>query len=324
MDLLSHVLDVSGVRGTVAARVEAGRHWGFTWNNIQGAAVHTVTAGVVWLSLPGRPPLELMPGDVVLLPTGMDHSLSSAPGVITPPCEYAAAGRTQPADGALRFGDGDVQTHILSASYTHDPAVTLQIMRLLPEVVHLRADHGGSCLADTVRLLGRELTYPQMGASVVLNRLVDILLVQLLRVWLAVQATPLQGSWLGVLTDPQMAEALSKLHQQPERSWTTEGLAAELGISRATLARRFQAVVGQSPVDYLTQWRMDLAARRLQDTDESLEEVAEAVGYTSVYAFSRAFSRERAQSPGRYRANARLLRRSPSTSVPVGETSGPH
>ncbi len=305
MDLLADVLAVSGVRGTVAARVEAGGTWGFAWGDTCGAAIHAVTAGVVWLGLPGRPPLKLMPGDVVLLTTGADHSLSSEPGVVTPPGGQTAIGRTQGEPGVVQFGDGEVQTHILCASYTHDPVVALQVINLLPEVVHLRADHGGSCLSDTVRLLARELAQPQMGAAVVLNSLVDILLIQLLRVWLRAQPVPLQGSWLGVLTDPLMGQALTKLHRNPARPWTTEMLAAELGISRATLSRRFQVVVGRSPGDYLTGWRMDLAARRLRDTDDSLETVAEAVGYTSVYAFSRAFSRERAQSPGRYRVSAR-------------------
>lgn len=305
MDLLTNVLDVSGVKGTIAARIEAGRHWGFAWNNIPGAAIHAVTAGVVWLTLPDRPSLELMPGDVVLLTTGVDHSLSSAPGVITPPCEHAVSGRKQVAPNTLRFGeDEDIHTHILSASYTQDPAVTLQIMQFLPDVVHLRADHGGSCLTDTVRLLARELSQPQMGAGVVLNRLVDILLVQLLRVWLCSNPTLPQGSWLGVLSDPLMARALTLLHQFSERPWTTEDLSQELGISRATLTRRFQAVVGDSPMNYLTHWRMNLAALQLRDTSDTLETVAERVGYTSVYAFSRAFSRERGLSPGRYRASA--------------------
>lgn len=320
MDLLADVLAVSGVRGTIAARVEAGGTWGFTWNDVRGTAIHAVTAGVAWLGAPGRPPLKLMPGDVVLLTTGADHSLSSEPGVVTPPCEHAAAGRT-PAEGSvLRFGDGEVQTHVLCASYTHDPAVALQVVRLLPEIVHLRADHGGSCLTDTVRLMARELAHPQMGAAVVLNSLVDILLIQLLRAWLKAQPAPLQGSWLGVLTDPLMGQALTKVHQNPARPWTTATLAAELGISRATLARRFQVVVGQTPGDYLTRWRMDLAARRLRDTDDSLERVAEAVGYTSVYAFNRAFSRERAQSPGRYRVSARADQ--PTTGEPEMPAGG--
>jgi AraC-like DNA-binding protein len=99
--------------------------------------------------------------------------------------------------------------------------------------------------------------------------------------------------------------AVALLHAEPEREWTNAALARELAVSPATLARRFARVLGETPGAYLTRWRMDLAARRLRDSDDSLEGVARSVGYTSVYAFSRAFSRARSQPPGRYRALSR-------------------
>ena len=300
MDLLTEVLALSGVRGTVGARVEAGEPWGFGWAGITGAAFHALTAGVAWLRLPGQPPRKLMPGDVVLLPTGSEHSLASDPDAVVRPCEHIVRSD----GGVLRFGTGEVQTHILCASYQHDPVVSTQILAFLPELVHIRADHGGGCLGDTVRLLARELAYPQIATTVVLNHLVDILLIQLLRVWLETESAQ-TIPWLGAFSDPTMRDALTKLHQDPARNWTTETLAAELSVSRATLARRFPVVVGQTPGAYLTRLRMDLAALRLRDTDDDLETIARAVGYTSVYAFSRAFSKARLQPPGRYRTAAR-------------------
>nr|WP_255360456.1 helix-turn-helix transcriptional regulator [Frankia sp. EI5c] len=106
--------------------------------------------------------------------------------------------------------------------------------------------------------------------------------------------------------------AVAKLHGDPARAWTTEILADEVSVSRATLSRRFPAVVGEAPGAYLTRWRMDLAARRLRDTDDTLESIARSVGYTSVYAFNRAFTRIRSQPPGRYRAGARASARNAS------------
>ncbi|MGH3165029.1 MAG: AraC family transcriptional regulator, partial [Trebonia sp.] len=289
MDLLADVLAVSGVRGTLGARIEATDSWGIWWTDIPGAVFYAVTAGTAWLGVPGQEPRQLMPGDVVLLPNGVGHSLTSHPGAAAPRCDSGAADEARRLGQVLRFGDGEVQTHILGAAYEHDPAVTTQVLSLLPEVVHIRADHGGSCLDDTVRLLARELAHPQIAAAVVMNSLVDILLVQLLRVWLSMRPEPSEASWLGVLDDSLMTEALSLLHGEPARAWTTELLAAALNVSRATLSRRFLAVVGESPASYLTRWRMDLAALRLRDTDDTLEAIAAAVGYTSVYAFSRAF-----------------------------------
>jgi len=207
--------------------------------------------------------------------------------------------------GTVRLGSGPTRTHILCAHYDHDPAISTQVVTLLPELVHLRAQNGGGCLDDTVRLLARELAQPQVATAVVLDRLVDILLVQLLRVWLASEPARAQPSWLGALSDPIVGAAVAKLHEQPARAWTTAMLAEEIAVSRATLSRRFAAVLGESPGAYLTRWRMDLAARRLRDSDDSLETIAAEVGYTSVYAFSRAFSRARSQPPGRFRSTAR-------------------
>ncbi|MCL9792774.1 helix-turn-helix transcriptional regulator [Frankia sp. AgKG'84/4] len=98
---------------------------------------------------------------------------------------------------------------------------------------------------------------------------------------------------------------LNALHADPSRAWTLNSLADHVAVSRATLARRFPALVGETQAAYLTRWRMDLAARRLRDTDDPIEVIARAVGYTSEYAFSRAFSRDRALPPGRYRVQSR-------------------
>jgi AraC-like DNA-binding protein len=311
MDLLADVLAVSGVRGTAGARIEAGASWAFWSADVPSAAFHAVTAGTAWLGRPGQPPIQLMPGDVVLLPTGASHVLASDAETIARPVQQGSDPWQRTSTGAIAIGSGPVRTHVLCAHYAHDPAVSTQVLALLPDLVHIRAENGGGCLEDTVRLLARELAHPQLATDVVLNSLVDILLVQLLRVWLAGPGEErsaddaAEPSWLGVLSDPVVGAAVAKLHEEPARAWTTATLASEIAVSRATLSRRFPAVVGETPGAYLTRWRMDLAALRLRDSDDPLEAIAQSVGYTSVYAFSRAFSRARAQPPGRYRVTAR-------------------
>lgn len=305
MDLLADVLTVGGVRGAAGARIEATAPWGIAWRGIAGAAFYAVTAGTAWLGLPGQPPRQLMPGDVVLLPNGTSHTMRSDPDAPVFPRDCSTAEAARSCGSLLRMGSGEVQTHILGASYHYDPAVSTQVLTTLPELVHIRATNGGTCLDDTVRLLSRELAYPQLATELVLNRLVDILLVQLLRVWLAEKPAEAQETWLGVLADPLVSVALAKLHENPASPWTTELLATELATSRSTLTRRFRDVTGQSPGGYLTRWRMDLAAVRLRDTDDTLDTIARSVGYTSVYAFSRAFSRARGEAPGHYRHTAR-------------------
>nr|WP_269799842.1 AraC family transcriptional regulator [Pseudofrankia saprophytica] len=311
IDILSEMLAVSGVRGVLGARIEAGADWGWWAAPSAGAAFHAVTAGTAWLARRGEPARQLLPGDVLLLPRGTEHALGSDPAAVA----RAAAGRPdgyeQTGPGTVRIGAGPVRTHVLCAHYEHDPASSSQPFALLPEVVHIGAQAGGSGLEDTVQLLGHELARSgQVATALVLDRLVDILLVQLLRAWLAGDPEGTQPSVLGALHDPLVGAAVTALHRDPARAWTTEALAREVAVSRATLTRRFRAVTGDTPGAYLTRWRLDLAARRLRDGDEGLEAVAHSVGYTSVYAFSRAFRRARAMPPGHYRVAARQGQRS--------------
>jgi len=307
MDALAEVLAVAGVRGTIAATLGAVEPWGVTLSPLPGAAFHAVTEGTAWLYLDGHPPARLMPGDVVLLPTGLAHTLASAPGTDLVPFDRLAAEQGPAAGGGeLRLGTGTVQTRILCAHYHQDPAVSLPLLSLLPEMLHIPAGQASTALDTTLRLLAHEVSQPRLGAAAVLNRVVDILLVQMLRAWLDHgPAGPDGTSWLRALLDPVAGPALTALHGQPGRDWTVDSLAAAIGVSRATLARRFPAAVGATPAAYLTRWRMDLAARRLRDTDDTVGVIARSLSYTSEYAFNRAFTRARGITPGRYRTNSR-------------------
>jgi transcriptional regulator GlxA family with amidase domain len=131
--------------------------------------------------------------------------------------------------------------------------------------------------------------------------LIDMLLIAVIRRWLDEQAGAEPPSWLRALRDPAVARVLAVLHARPAGPWTLESLAGEVHLSRATLSRRFAELVGEPPLTYLAGWRMHLAAQRLKYSTDPLETVARAVGYTSEYAFNRAFSRHQGQPPGRYR-----------------------
>jgi AraC-like DNA-binding protein len=306
MDALAAVLAVAGVRGTVAATLSAAEPWGLTLDAVPGAAFHAVTDGTAWLCVTGRSATRLMPGDVVLLPTGRAHVLASAPDAGTAPFDHLAAEQALAAGDELRLGTGTAQTRILCASYHQDPAITLPLLTLLPDVLHIGSRQAGTALDTTLRLLALEISQPQPGAAAVLNRIVDILFVQLLRAWLDTgSAYAHAASWLSALTDPVASPALAVLHTQPGRDWTVGSLAAAIGASRATLARRFPAKTGLTPAAYLTRWRMDLAAVRLRDTDDTVGAIARSLGYTSEYAFNRAFTRARRIPPGRYRTQSR-------------------
>ncbi|WP_411084641.1 cupin domain-containing protein [Streptomyces sp. cmx-18-6] len=303
-DALTGLIDAQVVRGVLGTRIAAGDDWGWWSHRGPGAAFHAVTSGTVWIAPEGSDPLQLRSGDVLLLPGGRAHALASDPGAIARTSPEWSDGYTLAADGTVRMGHGQAHTHILCAHYTHDPTTSASFLAALPDTVLLRGQGDGGGLAETVRLVGRELTSPRPGSQVVLARLVDVLLVQALRDWLerdeGGSASPLHA-----LRDPVVSTAMALIDAEPGRAWTMAELARASAVSRATLARRFPAALGETPAAYLTRRRLDLAARRLRDTGDSLERIAQDVGYTSVYAFSRAFRRARGVPPGRFRTASR-------------------
>jgi AraC-like DNA-binding protein len=303
MDPLGDVLEVSRVRGAVMAHVAAHEPWGLSFARSPSASFHAVRAGDCWLGVDGSPLLRLMPGDVVLLPTGASHTLASAPR--GPTREYDRVAKEQmllPA-GDLRLEGPGACTRLLCATYTYDHEVAHPLLSVIPPVLHLPAGAPGEddTVAATLRLLAMELEGRRPGSRVAIERLIDLLFVQVLRGWLKEQPDD-RASWLRALRDPTTAAALALLHAQPAKAWTVQALAGEVNVSRATLARRFRQLVGDSPVAYLSRWRMELAAQQLRDTTDTVGTVAHRVGYSSEYAFSRAFSRQRGTPPGRYRA----------------------
>jgi AraC-like DNA-binding protein len=304
MDPLADVMDVSRVRGALLANVRAGAPWGLGLPQSPGASFHALTSGTAWLRVEGAEPLQLMPGDLLLLPTGIPHRLSSAPDGPCRPFDRSVKEELMTPDGDLLLeGDGAVTT-IVCAGYDYDHEVAQSLLSLLPPVLHVPADPvQGAKIGAVVALLASELGTRDAGARAAVARLIDLLLIQAVRAWSA-NAPVEPPSWLRALNDPVIARALAALHGRPAEPWTIESLAAEVHVSRATLARRFAELVGEPPLTYLTRWRMDLAARRLKDTTEPVEAIARAVGYTSEYSFNRAFSRHRGQPPGRYRRAA--------------------
>lgn len=306
VDPLTDVLALSSVRGSLAATLAAGDPWALALAPVPRAAFHAVTAGTVWLRIAGRPAVYLQPGDTVLLPRGTGHVIGG--DLTTPPVafDHADAEAARRAGVELRTGTGPVTTRVLCASYQHDSDPRSGPFALLPEVVHVRGAVATSALFATLRLLAEEMAAPAPGNRVVLDRAIDILLIHVLRAYLAeTDPSSEHPSWLRGLRDPVTSAALSEIHQDPASPWTADDLARRVGVSKATLARRFRSEVGQSPAAYLTTWRMKVAARQLLAENRPVAAVARSVGYTSEFAFNRAFARTHGVPPGRYRARER-------------------
>ncbi len=304
MDVLADVLSVTRLGTTVIAQAELVPPWGLAIDPSAEAAVHVVQRGESWLRLEGADePLRLGEGDLVLIRSGVGHSVCDSPH--TTPRPYAEALATMGERlAALPVERAHETTVILCAKYLFEHEGPHPVVSLLPELVHLPANQVEGQLQLVLELLRGEAIEGGSGSELVVPRLVDSLLVFVVRAWLDGQPTG-AGGWFGALRDPAIARALSLIHEQPAESWTVAGLARRVAQSRATFARRFTQLVGEAPVAYLTRWRMCLAAKLLRETNAPLEEVAARVGYQTGAAFSRAFRRSHGTAPGRFRSQMR-------------------
>jgi AraC-like DNA-binding protein len=302
MDPLADVLDLSRVRGALMANVRAHAPWGMALAQSPGASFHAVTSGSAWLRVAGREPLQLMPGDLLLLPSGIAHRLASEPKGRCRPFDRTMKEELMTPDSNLELPGHGAITTFVCAGYDYDLEVAQPLMSVLPDVLHVPADPvAGHGVAAIVELLARELGQRSAGSCAAVARLIDLLLIAAIRRWLEARPHGDPRSWLTALRDPVIGRVLALLHERPGDQWTLEGLAREVHISRATLARHFTDEVGEPPLAYLSRWRMHVAAQRLKHTTETVGSIARDVGYTSEYAFNRAFSRHRGQPPGRYR-----------------------
>jgi transcriptional regulator GlxA family with amidase domain len=174
--------------------------------------------------------------------------------------------------------------------------------RLLPELILIKADQAQTlALHATLQLLASEMAEPAPGSEVMVNRLADILFIQCVRAHIASSSKSCKTGWLRAIFDPKIGAALKAMHERVENPWTVESLAASAGMSRSAFALRFKELLGETPLEYLTNWRMYKATGLMQEGDKKLFEVAKSVGYDSDAAFSKAFKRVLGVAPREYR-----------------------
>ncbi|MFD7873154.1 AraC family transcriptional regulator [Streptomyces sp. NPDC059766] len=308
MDVVSDAISAMRIGRPSSQRLRVGGRWCTRLAPYEGAGFHVVLAGGCRL-LPdgGGEPVALGPGDAVLLPHGTGHVLADGP---VDPAEASRAVPFEEVNGTgigIGIGIGSPggagrATELLCGKYRLDRSRAHPLMAELPEVVHLPNRVGEHPeLRTAVDLLARELDDRRPGSCLAVPSLLDLLLVYMVRAWTADAEA---GAWPAVLSDPVTTAALRALHSDPAAPWSNERLAAEAGVSRATLARRFTGLVGRPPMAYLTWWRLTLAATLLRSSDAPLASVARRTGYSSPYALSHAFSREFGVTPGKYRLPA--------------------
>lgn len=260
---------------------------------------HIVTQGdcfLLWTEGRGEQSTALHPGDMVLLQGAVPHRLTDRPETPSGPAKaldkrYLSDFQTQ------HFGAG---SFCLLCGYFDIDATHLQrLLGSFPPVVVLRQNHDTQQLQGIVALLEAEAQAWSAGSSTITSRLSQGMFLYVLRAWAAQypQATGLMAA----SADPMVGQALNLMHQHPEEAWTVASLAEASHASRANFARRFTQLMGLSPIDYLTDVRMQKAAQILNATQLSVEAIAERVGYRSEAAFAKAFKKHMGTPPGQFR-----------------------
>lgn len=271
----------------------------------QVIAYHVVIEGRLLLTVAGEPAIEVVAGEVALLPRNDPHTLASGPGI------SAINGHDliQPAaDGGLarvRHGGDGEPTHLvcgfLASEETANPLIAA-----LPRLLKLDVREGASreWVEAAVKFAAAELTEGRIASSTVMSRLSELLLVEAVRNY-AMTVGAQDGGWLRGLADPLIGRALALIHGDLGVAWSIERLAREAAMSRSAFVERFTALVGMPPIRYLTCWRLHTAKLQLSETRLSIAHLAHSLGYASEEAFSRAFKRYAGMSPARWREQTR-------------------
>ena len=314
MDALSQTLRVVHLAGAMFLQARFTAPWCYQSPRADVAApllepqaervviFHLITEGECFVEMPGEPPMRLVAGDVVLFPHGDAHRMSSEPGLAPASGGAPLAQVLSRRPRMLAYGGGGSPTKLVCGYLACDDRLARMLLCGLPALlrVNVRGSPAGLWLEASVRYALAEARSPRPGGAGVLAKLAEVLFIEVLRLAMQDTSRPAAG-WLAGVGDRIVGAALSAMHERPSHGWTLDELAHAVHSSRSVVAERFQELVGQSPMQYLTQWRMLLASNLLRRSNVPLAQVAEEVGYLTDTAFSRAFRREFGLPPAAWR-----------------------
>ena len=311
MDPLSEVLSLLKPRSYMCGGFDVGGELSIQFPRHEGIKCYALVSGEFWLEVEGEPePVRLTAGDCFLLPRGRAFRLAS--DLALPPVDVKSL-LSAPLNGNVLMWNGGGGSLMVGGHFALSGEHAGMLLGMLPPIVHLRKEADKAALRWSLERMMQELREPQPGSSLVAEHLAQMMLVQALRLHLAEGAKRGVG-WLFALADRQMTAAITAMHEAPARRWTLQELAERAAMSRSTFALRFKATVGESPMEYLTRWRMMLAAERLMGSRDAVGAIASSLGYESESAFGTAFKRVMGCSPRQY-----ARRPKPVTPAPRGE-----
>ncbi|MDJ0382239.1 AraC family transcriptional regulator [Streptomyces sp. G-G2] len=310
MDTLTGLLEGPKARGAFLLTSVFNPPWSLRVEDRAPLSVVTMVRGEAWLVPERGAPVLIRPGDLTVVrgpePYTVADRADTPVRITVGPEQRCSTEEGEDVTDTMALGvrtwgeafQDDGSAIMLSGTYQAPSEIGRRLLNALPTILVRPAGSGGDTL---VRLLVMEIGKDEPGQEIVLDRLLDLLLIGVLRTWLA---DPGSGApaWYRAQSDPVVGPSLRLLHENPAYGWTVEELARKVGVSRASLARRFAEVVGEPPVAYLTGWRLALAADLLREPEATVASVARRVGYSSAFALSTAFKRVRGVSPQEFRA----------------------
>ncbi|WP_199751868.1 MULTISPECIES: AraC family transcriptional regulator [unclassified Asaia] len=296
MDPLSDILTLMRPGGYGFRGLAAGGAWALSFPAAEGLRCFAIETGSCWFRFAEEAtPLHLQAGDLVLMAARREVFLFSSASV--DPVDAIPLLTSVP-PGALATLNGGDECRGIGGFFGFEGAALDSLLAAVPPLLHIRTDATKATLRDGIRRLMRELGAPRPGGALLAGHLAQALLVEALRAHL--EEGVAQQGWLAALSVPAMSRALGAMHADVARRWTLRDLAGVAGMSRPSFAAHFRRITGDTPIAYLTRWRMLLAADRLRNSSLTLGEVALMVGYDSESAFGAAFKRATGHSPRAY------------------------
>lgn len=299
MDPLSEVLALLKPKSHLSSGFDAGGVFSLRFalrNDVMKC--YAVISGGCWLVVEGTgAPVRLQEGECFVLPSGRSFILTSDPAA--PPQDARSTFPPARPGGVVTInGGGDL--FLVGSRFAVSGKNAGTLLRMLPAVVHIGCEEEQAALRWSLERMRHEMDAAQPGGHLIAQHLAHMMLVQALRLHLASQTSADVG-WFAALADPQVGAAIAAIHSEPARRWTLHELARKVGMSRSVFAHRFRERLGETPMEYITRWRMLIAAERLESSADPVSIIAPELGYESESAFSTAFKRVMGQPPRAYR-----------------------
>jgi AraC-like DNA-binding protein len=324
MDVLSEVLKVVKLQGAMFYNGEFSSPWSVSAASSHALAryfetgvehvivYHFLTEGRASVRLEDGEHISLTAGDIVMLPHGDPHIVENGPATKTIDDSHNLDDVLAQGLKLWRLGGGGEVTKFVCGYMACEPRLSQVFLSGLPRLfkVNIRNDASGRWLENSIRFSVNEADASRAGGEAVLAKLSEVLFVETLRAYIA-HLPAGQIGWLGGARDSEVGKTLALMHRNPAHPWTIASLAKEAGLSRSVLAERFRHYLGETPMAYLTRWRLQVGAQMLGSTSYSVAQIASEVGYESESAFNRAFKREFGTPPARFRSNSRSAHAKP-------------